>query len=184
MKKKIIIAIVAVIVVAGIIAAIIIAGHYRTSGLNPANPPNDTDSVISERGTLTVSNVTGSAGEDVEVIVSIKDNPGILGMTLSVNYVTGALTLTDAKSGDALNEVLTFTKPGSYQNNCRFLWDGMELSDDQIKDGDVLILTFHINDDAEPGEYPVLLTYGQDDIVDKNLNMIDLDIIDGNITIE
>ena len=60
----------------------------------------------------------------------------------------------------------------------------MELSDDQIKDGDVLILTFHINDDAEPGEYPVLLTYGQDDIVDKNLNMIDLDIIDGNITIE
>ena len=60
----------------------------------------------------------------------------------------------------------------------------MEIRDEQIIDGDVLILTFHINDDAEPGEYPILVTYGQDEIVDKNLNMIDLEIIDGNITVE
>lgn len=185
MKKKTIIVIVAVIIVAGIVTAIVIVGNrHRTAGLNPANPGSTIDISDSIRGTLVVSTETASPGDEVEVAVSVKNNPGILGMTLSVNYVTGALTLTDAKSGDAIKEALTFTKPGTFQNNCKFLWDGMELSDDMIKDGDVLILTFKVNDNAEPGNYPILLSYEQDGIVDRGLSTIDLDIIDGSLTVE
>lgn len=184
-KRKIIIAIIAVIVVVGIaVTAWMIGSKYKTSGLNPANPATTSERTPSSRGTLTVSNETAAAGDEVRVAVSVKDNPGILGMTLSVNYITGALTLMDAESGEAVKDVLTFTKPGKLQNNCRFLWDGMELAEDQIKDGDVLILTFKVSDDAEPGEYPILLTYGQDDIVDRNLAFIDLDVIDGSVTVK
>ncbi len=184
-KKRIIIAIIAVIVAAGIAVAIwVVSSKYKTSGLNPANPATVSEKSPSERGALTVSKETASAGDEVKVTVSIKDNPGILGMTLSVNYVTGAMTLINAESGDAVNQALTFTKPGKYLNNCRFLWDGMELSNDQIKDGDVLILTFKISDDAGPGEYPILLSYGQDDIVDRNLTFVDLDFVDGSVTVK
>lgn len=184
-KRNIIIAIIAVIVVVAIAVTIwIISSKYKTSGLNPANPATASERTPAVRGTLSVSSETASAGDEVKVKVSIKDNPGILGMTLSVNYVTGALTLTDAESGEAVKDILTFTKPGKLQNNCRFLWDGMELSEDQIKDGDVLILTFKVNEEAQAGDYPILLTYGQDEIVDRDLAIIDLDVVDGNVTVK
>lgn len=186
MKKRIIIAVVAVVVVAvGIVIAVVINNNRpKESDINPANPATDLERRPSFGGTLTVSNEKASAGDEVQVKVSVKDNPGILGMTLNVNYYTNILTLIDAKSGDAVKDVLTFTKPGKYQNNCSFLWDGMELSNDQIKDGDVLILTFKVSDDAEPGDYPILLSYEKDAIVDNNLNIVELEIIDGGVTIE
>lgn len=185
MKKRIIIAIIAVIVVAGIIAAVlIINNNHKGADVKPTAPATASESRPYVMGTFTVGSEKAAVGDTVDVAVSVKDNPGILGMTLKVNYMTDALTLIDAKSGDAVNRVLTFTQPGTYQNNCKFLWDAMEISDDQIKDGDVLILTFKVNDDAEPGEYPILLSYSKDDIVDKDLKIIDLEIIDGGITVE
>lgn len=185
MKKRIIIAVVAVIVVAGIVAAVfLINKNHRPSGLNPANPATDTQRVPSGEGILTVSNETAAAGDEVNVTVSIKDNPGVLGMALKINYMTNALTLIDSKSGDAVKESLTFTKPGKYQNNCVFLWDGMEISDDMIKDGDVLILTFKVDEDAKSGDYPILLSYEQEAMVDRDLNIINLETVDGGVTVK
>ena len=185
MKKKVFIAFVAVLVIIGIVVtAILLSNRHKTSGWNPANPTVSTKDENTIRGTLTVNSETAAPGDTVDVRVSVKDNPGILGMTLKVDYVTVGLTLKNAESGDALKDVLTLTKPGSYQNNCKFLWDGMEIRDDQIKDGDMLILTFKVDENAEPGEYPILLSYSQDDIVDSNLKFIDLDIVDGGVTVE
>lgn len=185
MKKKTIIAIVAVIITVGIVITILlINSRPKESEINPANPATDSERSPSFEGKFIVSNESASPGEEVKVVVSVKDNPGILGMTLSVNYYTDILTLTNAESGEAVKDVLTFTKPGDYQNNCRFLWDGMELSDDQVKDGDVLVLTFKVKDDAEPGDYPILLSYEKDAIVDRNLNVVELKIVDGGVTIE
>lgn len=185
MKKKIIIGIFAVIAVVGIIVTVLIINNTnKQNGLNPVNPATTSEIAPTQRGTLTVGNATASAGDEVKLAISIKDNPGILGMTLKVNYITHALTLIDSESGEALKDVLTFTKPGKYQNNCNFLWDGMEISQDQIADGEVLILTFKVSDNAEPGDYPILLSYEKDAIVDRNLNIIDLDIVDGSVTIE
>ena len=185
MKKKVFIAFVAVLVIIGIVVtAILLSNRHKTSGWNPANPTVSTKDENTIRGTLTVNSETAAPGDTVDVRVSVKDNPGILGMTLKVDYVTGVLTLMNAENGDALKDVLTLTKPGSYQNNCKFLWDGMEIRDDQIKDGDMLILTFKLDENAEPGEYPILLSYSQDDIVDSNLKFIDLDIVDGGVTVE
>lgn len=59
--------------------------------------------------TITVDSTTAKAGTSVTVDVSVKDNPGILGMTLNVKYDDG-LTLTTGQSGDAFS-ALTMTKP-------------------------------------------------------------------------
>ena len=45
--------------------------------------------------TVTVESVYAAAGEDIEVDISIANNPGILGATLKVTY-DSALTLTAA----------------------------------------------------------------------------------------
>lgn len=184
-KRKIIIAIFSLLIIIGIVTTVlIISNRYKTTGLNPANPSMGNSDKGVERGTLIVSNEIALPGDEVKIVVSIKDNPGILGMTLSVNYITSVLTLVDAESGDAVKDTLVFTKPGKYQNNCKFLWDGTEIKDDMIKDGDVLILTFKVENHAAAGEYPVLVSYEQDGIINNDLSVVNLDIIDGKVTIE
>lgn len=130
-----------------------------------------------------VDKTTSAPGETVSVAVSVLNNPGILGMTLTLSYDSNALTLTDAANGSAVSEVLTLTKPGKYTNPCNFAWDGIEISDEQIKDGEILILTFAVSQNAGDGVYPITLSYDSDSIFDKDLVPVDLDIINGSITV-
>ncbi len=131
--------------------------------------------------TITVQSVSGSPGSTVDVAVTIKNNPGILGATLSFTYDNG-LTLTGATSGDAFS-ALTMTKPGRFTSPCNFTWDGQDISAEDIKDGTVLTLQFTINDNAENGEeYNITASYESGDIVNTDLNPIDVEIENGTLT--
>ena len=99
---------------------------------------------------VTVETASASAGDSVNVGITVEDNPGVLGMTLSITFDEG-LTLADAKSGSAFTG-LSMTKPGHYSSPCRFVWDGQELDPDEIKDGVILTLTFRVAPDAEVGK--------------------------------
>lgn len=131
--------------------------------------------------TITVQSVSGSPGSTVDVDVTIKNNPGILGATLSFTYDNG-LTLTGATAGDAFS-ALTMTKPGKFTSPCNFTWDGQDISADDIKDGTVLTLQFTINDNADNGtEYNITASYENGDIVNTELNPIDVEIENGTVT--
>lgn len=132
---------------------------------------------------LVVDKITSAPGKTVSVAVSVLNNPGILGMTLTLSYDSKVLTLKDSVNGSAVSEVLTLTKPGKYTNPCNFAWDGIEISDEQIKDGEILILTFAVSQNAGDGVYPITLSYDSDSIFDKDLVPVDLDIINGSITV-
>ena len=92
-------------------------------------------SSISTEYVLWIRQFTGSSvatttaslcpGSTVSVNVSIKDNPGILGSVLRVEY-DSKLTLTDAKSGEAFS-TLVMTKPGKFGSPSKFVWDGQDL---------------------------------------------------------
>lgn len=143
-------------------------------------PPTEPD--ITEP-TFVINKAAANAGETVNVVVKVLNNPGILGMTLSLSYDSSALTLKDSVNGGAVSDVLTLTKPGKYTNPCNFAWDGIEISDDQIKDGELLTLTFAVSQNAEDGVYPITLSYDKDSIFDKDLVPVDFDIINGSITV-
>lgn len=74
---------------------------------------------------IIVESVSDSPGATVDVAVKVKNNPGILGATLTFTY-DKELTLVDATAGDAFS-VLTMTKPGKYTSPCKFTWDGQEV---------------------------------------------------------
>lgn len=131
-----------------------------------------------------VEKTTASAGETVTVTVNLRENPGILGMTLTAAYDSKVLTLKDAASGSAVNGALTFTKPGKYTNPCNFTWDGIELNADQIKDGELLILTFDVASNAAKGVYPISLSYEEDSIISADLVPIEVGIVNGNVTVK
>ncbi len=130
--------------------------------------------------TITITSAEVASGaEQVLIAFSIADNPGIIGLTATLQYSSDVFTLTDVRNGEALNP-LTFTAPSSLDNGCTFMWDSVEINDRNIKDGDFLILTFDIADNAPEGEYSLLLNINA---FDNDLNRINLKVVGGKITI-
>ena len=126
---------------------------------------------------------TSPGAKTVQVPVYINCNPGILGMTLGIDYNDKILTLTDASNGDALKDALVMTKANILKNNCKFTWDGESITKDNVKDGVMLLLTFDVSEEAAEGEYDIGFYYNSGDIVNGDLMPIDLELRNGTITI-
>lgn len=126
---------------------------------------------------LKVEQITTQTGGVISVPISITDNTGICGATITVEYDEN-LVLTEIEQGDALT-TLTMTKPGNLSANpVNIGWDGMEAD---ASNGVVAILTFTTPDLV--GTYNINLSYEYGDIVDGSLSPIDIGIQNGGITI-
>lgn len=134
---------------------------------------------------LSVESVKASAGDKlVTVRISVKDNPGILGMRFSVSYDESVLTLTGVLNGDAVSRILTLTKAKTLCSGCNFVWDGIEIDTEDVKDGTVLELQFRVSDSAAAGNYPITIRYNSGDIVDNDLQKLSPYIQNGYISIK
>lgn len=131
--------------------------------------------------TFTVDTVTVTQDtKQAEVKVSVANNPGILGMMFSVNYDEATLKLVDCQNGVALS-ALTFQEPSRYTNGCNFIWYGSETG--EVMDGEMLILTFEIAEDVNPGTYPVTIQWDDRDILDNHCDLLNPDVVQGSIII-
>ena len=129
---------------------------------------------------ISIKSVNDTAGAVVDVTVEITNNTGILGATLGFTYDSG-LTLLNATEGEAFS-ALTMTKPGKFVSPCRFVWDGQEITQKDIKDGTILTLQFKIDENAKSGdEYSISMSYKKGDILDADLNSIDVKLVNGSV---
>lgn len=134
----------------------------------------DIKAATGKTATISVERKNAIPGSTVSVNVSIKDNPGILGSVLRVEY-DSKLTLTDATSGVAFG-ALVMTKPGKFGSPSKFVWDGQDLAKEDIKDGVILNLTFNISKNAKEGDELGINVYCE--------NAVDTDLNDVNVKIE
>ena len=142
-------------------------------------PATDTPDV-SDKFTIVADDAIVADGI-ASVDVSIKNNPGILGMTLIVSYDDNAMELIDIVQGEALSKQFDLTLPGVFGNGCRFLLDGVKPSYDN---GTFVTLTFAIKDNAPAGKYDVSLqTYGGVTGSDP-LVSVPVEIRNGTVTVE
>ena len=139
------------------------------------------EAATSTKTRIYASAVTAAPGETVTVTVNVQNNPGILGMLLSVEYDESVLTLTDTASGSALS-VLTYVAPSRLVSGCNFLWYGSTTG--AVTDGAVLTLTFEVSNSAEASTYPILLTCGDEDTYDANYQPIATVIANGSVTVD
>lgn len=150
----------------------------------PSYTENTGDDVPSYDGPLiTVNSAGAKAGENVQIKAEISSNPGILGMTLIAYFDETYCTLEKAESGEAFNEVLDMTASGALNSGVKFMWDGIDLTDEQIKDGTILVLDFRIADNAPEGKIPITIKCYNGDIVDRNLETLSLQIVNGSILV-
>lgn len=150
----------------------------------PSYTENTGDDVPSYDGPLiTVNSAEAKAGENVQIKAEISSNPGILGMTLIAYFDETYCTLEKAESGEAFNEVLDMTASGTLNSGVKFMWDGIDLTDEQIKDGTILVLDFHVADNAPEGKIPITIKCYNGDIVDRDLETLSLQIVNGSILV-
>lgn len=153
-----------------------------TGGSNGKGSGSDSQN---SNGAVTISadNVFAKPGDEVQVVVRISNNPGILGMTLSAYFDDVNLNLMSVENGSAFNDILELTPSKVLGNGGKFLWDGIELKEEDVHNGDILIMNFKVSESAPNDKYPITLKYFDDDIVDKDLKSISPEIINGYITV-
>ena len=139
---------------------------------------------VNANTSITISEAKASKGDDVKIVAKISNNPGILGMTLTVEYDEHNLTLAKAENGVVFKNKLDFTTSKNLVSGANFVWDGTEISESDIQDGEFLIMSFHIPESAQSGKYPISLSFKAGDIVNNNLSVVELTTNPGYITIE
>ncbi len=148
------------------------------------NPEKGTEDTNSRFPGLKVHSASGTPGKEVQVLVSVENNPGILGMILSIGYDENVLQLESVENGEAVSDVLTLTPSKTLSSGAKFVWDGLELAPEDIRDGTVLVMNFKISDTANTGKYSINFGYAEGDIIDNTLSSISPQLEQGYITVE
>ncbi len=166
------------------------AGNTSDTESSEPIPPSDLEEEIVENidvknASIKLKTTYGKAGEIIPVVVELRENPGILGAILSLEYDESAMTLVDVENGEAVADVLTLTHSKELASGMNFVWDGLELDSDDIQEGTMLVLYFELSFDAIPGKrYPLKLEYEPGSVIDEDLNKVNLTISQGFIEIE
>lgn len=142
---------------------------------------------VSAEGTdpvIKAENVYATPGQSVDVDIVIQNNPGIIGLMLSVEYDESAVTLTGVKGGDALN-YLEFETPESaaLKSGCRLLWYGDSARGAELKDGGIATLTFTVAENAKLNESVELKLSVVGKITTEDSNALDVAINSGKLTV-
>lgn len=114
-------------------------------------------------------------GQTAKVPIELSGNTGICGAILSVQY-DSELQLVEVVKGEAL-DTLTLTKPGKLSANPINLgWDGVE---EDSSNGIIFYLTFVLPEHT--GNFEIMLSYKDGDIVNGDLNPVNIQLQNGTI---
>ena len=91
----------------------------------------------SDTGTLTVSNPKANIGETVDVDISIKNNPGLVGMTLDVDFDSSVMELVKVTDSGLLGT--NYHKP-ELESPYTLSWSNDTMTSNIIKNGKITAL--------------------------------------------
>ncbi len=122
-------------------------------------------------------------GDTVQVTVDLEQNPGLVGVLLSLNYDPAVLTLTNVQ-GAGMMTVGNLT-PGNdlSARPYNILWDDGTVHTNHTETGTILTLTFTVKDTAAAGSTAITLTYAADSTFNVDLQDVALHISDAALAI-
>lgn len=132
---------------------------------------------------ITVASVVAQSGDEIDVPVTMENNPGVIGVGLSVSY-DEALTLISVTDGGILGAAMhsdNYTKNPYYLN-----WANDTATENITANGVIATLTFKVADDAEDGEYAVWVSYDNDDfeIFNYDAETVDFTLEAGKVLVK
>ncbi len=123
-----------------------------TSVLATGNEQANVNTASISNAKITVKDNYGKAGATVNVNIVIAENPGILGLTLKLEFDESVLTLLGMQNGPASGMNFTPSKGEALKSGCELLWDAESVDMENIQDGVIATLTFQIAENAEPND--------------------------------
>ncbi len=130
---------------------------------------------------LSIADVTGEAGETVEVEVEISNNPGIIALSFDVEYDASKLKLVKAEDEKILGTSTSVFGNDLNANPYRLCWD--DLSDKNNEQNGVLAtLTFEILEDAT-GAADIDLVLNQGSTFNIDFEDVDFAVSGGKVNI-
>lgn len=172
------------------------SGGGFSSNSDSDSETNKTDETTEESAGSSESNIVGdyarlvvrgseaTAGDNTQISVVIENNPGILGMTLIAYYDESYCSLESVSQGDVFDGVLDLTTSKALNSGVKFMWDGIDISDEQVKDGTAILMNFQISENAPEGKIPITIKCYDGDVVDRDLKSIPLQIENGYISVK
>ena len=124
-----------------------------------------------------VSSAEAAPGEEVQITISIENNPGIAAVEPNLEYNEDVLEWTAATQGDYTGLWdLDITDPLK-----RLTWFGT--GDNFYNDGVFCTLTFKVKEDAKAGDYEVNLTFKEDTVYNEDEFDVPFTVTAGKVTV-
>lgn len=134
---------------------------------------------IIEKGILTVDTVDGPAGESVYVSLKFTENPGLMGVSISVNYDPTVLTLEEHKMGDILSDCMLNNRVDKKYIRLVSL-DFFE----KKNDGTLITFKFKVAEDvAAKALSPITVTYNRGDFCNQEIQPIMPTVVSGGVNV-
>lgn len=109
----------------------------------------------------------GKSGTRISVPISIKNNPGIMGIGLEITYDKESLTAVDITAGEITKQGSLSTSIGGFEDTSRVkvLWSNVE---EVRQDGILLNIEFQIKKGAKDGERNIKIKISPDDTFNES----------------
>lgn len=132
--------------------------------------------------TVYAEHLTAAPGDTVVMPVRIKNNSGVLSLHMLLQYQQSGLELTELKSGEAFSMLDFVPHGGELVSGSGVIWSKVDIDPKEVRDGEILLMTFHVADNAAKGTYPV--TFVCKDVLDRALKPLELNLVGGSITVK
>lgn len=127
---------------------------------------------------ITFGEVMAKVGDEVEIPVTIENNPGITSFRFRVAYDMDGLELLSVEKGSVLTSGTLSSTTNKEAETMTFHWFAQ---DNVVGDGEIVLLKFKISENAR-GDYPLTVTYLETDIVNENSDVIPFTVVEGKIS--
>ena len=131
--------------------------------------------------TIVVSEVKAEAGKTAAVSIVLENNPGIVSVRLYVTYDTDKLTLVEAVDGNILGEDVF---QDVFKSPYTLTWANDTAKEDLTVTGTIVTLFFKVADSVAEGDTATVeVSYGKNDIVNKDMQEVPFEIDNGSVTV-
>ena len=127
---------------------------------------------------ITFGEVMAKVGDEVEIPVTIENNPGITSFRFRVAYDMDGLELLSIEKGSVLTSGTLSGTTNKEAETMTFHWFA---ENNVVGDGEIVLLKFKISENA-CGDYPLTVIYLENDIVNENWDTIPFTVVEGKIS--
>ena len=128
--------------------------------------------------TFAFNSASVDAGDEVELVLTCSDNPGINGWAVNVAYDSSVMQIVKTDTASAFGEVTVSSN--LTENPFRVQWFSLS---DTTTNGKMVGITFKIDESAKTDDYTVSLSYDAEEVVNQKEESVHFDTIDATISV-